>query len=727
MNRKWGKKWMAAMLSISMVIGMFPGVGNPVRVLADEPPGQAVTQADTSNADNSGKDKYGFNLTTPSSFNANDGENPYGSGYSAFNEKMEAFLWYRSSGKNRNAETYNYTKSSDIKGYYVGPDSKRNNNGFMQSRTASGAADVKYVNVDGYDPYGTGRDNMVALVGASLGKDPQLVVARYSASGKGQELRKTFSLGSGDDNDWLRDNQLEKYSAYKNYFTLKAGDFDGDGDEDIAVYVPKRGDPYIMILDGITLSPISDNIPVRSFMGNTGADMAGKFTNNGKTARATINMSIETSDINRDGKDEILLVGSYSNIHDDSDGKKLQQRSSVFACYKVENKKPQQMNKYVMDKDTCSVYMRYASVAAGDIDFDGFPEVVVAGVYSDNDGPDGDKSGSNKKYMLVTLKYDPNEEVETLIPSGGNVMDMCNFVNAGFDKDDNVHPLPALTCAAVNGRNDAEQVFLDGVFWKFENESWKKDYTAKVCQSSDKGIGGYIISDTWVDGCVAGNFDENDLGIEQVLYTTGYKQQSFNRYFYRVNMSGKEQNKDSSTGICTPGSYFDSTSNELVRHVGMSDFPCLAIAAVDADKDTDVFTFKSKKYTYSNVDILAVLQAAPYFGELQDNYYNGNIGETLYGKVSGKGTVTSKTKMASIGAYASFSIGSSALQFHTEASYTHDWEWSYEDELSHEYSISFENDGTKNQVVLYRTPVILYEYVITPADGSASYTMEVGV
>jgi len=65
---------------------------------------------------------------------------------------------------------------------------------------------------------------------------------------------------------------LEKYSAYKNYFTLKAGDFDGDGDEDIAVYVPKRGDPYIMILDGITLSPISDNIPVRSFMGNTGAD-----------------------------------------------------------------------------------------------------------------------------------------------------------------------------------------------------------------------------------------------------------------------------------------------------------------------------------------------------------------------------------------------------------------------------------------------------------------------
>ena len=102
-----------------------------------------------------------------------------------------------------------------------------------------------------------------------------------------------------------------------------------------------------------------------------------------------------------------------------------------------------------MDKDTCSVYMRYASVAAGDIDFDGFPEVVVAGVYSDNDGPDGDKSGSNKKYMLVTLKYDPNEEVETLIPSGGNVMDMCNFVNAGFDKDDNVQDIAEKVSYAV--------------------------------------------------------------------------------------------------------------------------------------------------------------------------------------------------------------------------------------------------------------------------------------
>lgn len=719
------KRLLSLALSAVMAVSMLSGVS----ITAKADTGKNDTTETGSGTETNGKDKYGFNLSVPSSFDANDGENPYGNGYSAFNKKMEAFLWYRSSNDNRNAQTYNYTQNGQITGNSkIGPGGA---SGTLQYSVLSGKTNMKYVNLDAYDAYGSGHDNMVVAVGATLGKSPQLMVARYSASGNSSDSRqRIIDLGSGDDNDWLRDSQLEKYSANKNYFAVKAGDFDGDGDEDVAVYVPRRGNPYVILLDGRTLEPLYGNgnsqIYLSSFMGSVGAQMAGKFTNNGKTSRATINMSIETADVDRDGVDELLLLGSYSDIHDDSDGKKLTARSSVLAYCKTDGQ-PRCSQKFTFDKNIfqSDIYLRYASVAAGDIDYDGYPEIVVAGEFTTKDGPNGDGSiGSNKKYIVATLDSANKDGKLSVGPS--SQIEMSSFVKTGYDADDCVHPLPALTCVAVNGRNDAEQIFLDGLFLKYDGSSWSVDYTAKTCRSSDRGIGGYIISDTWVDNCVAGNFDENDLGIEQVMYTTGYKERSRNQYFYRVQMSGKTQ-KNNSDGTSCAGDYADSETNELVRHVGMSDYPCITLAAVDADNDTDVFTYTSKKYTYSNVDVMAVLQAAPYFDELKDDYFNGTLGETLYGKTSGSGTASQKTSSTSVGAYVSVSVEAPFMKFQSETSFTHEWEKTYEDELSTEYTISFGNDGTKNQVVLYRTPVILYDYIVTPADGSEPYTMTVGI
>ena len=668
-------------------------------------------------------DKFGFDTSIPSTFDANDGKNPYGSGVQTFNTKSEAFIW-RQSGSNLNASTFNYAKKDKLTETEIG---KVDDNKHRISTSLSGkSGQYRYVSTKGYDPYGTGHDNMVAMVGCDYGKESRLVVARYNGNGTGS-TSTYFSLknNSKEEADWL--GSVPQW-AYKNYFTLTTGDFDGDGKDEIAVYVPQGGTPHISILDGVSLKEKS-TIPLQDFMGKTGAELSSKMKVDDDTARCTIQISMDVADINRDGEEDLLIVGSYADIVKNASGKELENRSSVFACYlgKKGGIETSYFTKGTLDQSVTGYYFRTAAVSAGDIDFDGFPEVVIAGNISSSNKPDlkGESIDGldGSSYAITTYAFDTNTNELNL--GSTSKVSMKAFTKDGFYKDDNIHTIPALTCAAVNGMNEAEQVFLSGTFYKYEQGQWKEDYTAPFAGEADNGIRGYIISNTWIDQCVAGNFDENDLGIEQVLYTAGYKQSLAGYYFYRVKFSGK--NTKVENDITTANEWYSNEKeNEFaVYHCGKGSKPGLAIATVDVDNDTDTFEYTQKEYTYSNVQVAAILQAAPYFEDLKDNY--DSLGSTSFGIVKGNSTSQSQTITASVGGYATFAIGSDALKFSTEASYTHGWEWEYEKELSQEFEFGF-TAAEENSVVLRRTPIILYHYTVHPADTTKEpYDMTVGI
>ena len=669
---------------------------------------------------------FGFKISAPANFDENDGENPYGNGIQTFNVKSEAFIW-RQDGSQLNASTYNYTASDQLSGKKFGilGDSYK-----KVTSLSRGSGEYRYVSTKAYDPYGNGRDNMVAMVGCDYGKHSDLTVARYNAAGSGSKS-VNFSLAkdSGQEDDWL--DSVPQW-AYTNFFTLTTGDFNGDGKDEIAVYVPRGKDPYISILDGNTLEE-KKWIYLEDFLGKTGANLSTEMHVDSSTARCTPQISMDAADIDRDGVEDLVIVGSYADIVNDSDGNKLKERSSVVACYKgtetllnSHNELSGAFMSETLNQKNTGKYFRTASVAAGDIDFDGFPEIVVAGNFSSTDEADKSEEAldslNNTEYAIKTFDYSPGSKKIT----GGDTatVTMNELTNDGFYSSDDIQHCPALTCVKANGMNAAEEIFLAGSFYSYTAGKWAEDHKTKYCSESDNGIRGYTITNTWVDQCVAGNFDENNLGIEQVLFTIGYKQTATQDYFYRLNISGK--NTKTEDKITEANEWYDSDNDDTyaVYHAGKGSKPSVALAAVDIDQDTDTFVYARKEFTCSNVQVAAILQAAPYFEDIKDEY--NDLGGVSFGHTEGTGDSTTRKTTAQAGAYVAFEIGSSALKFQSEASFTHEWEWEYEDETTQEFVFEF-SASEKNSVVLYSTPAILYHYTVYPADGSDSYDMVIAI
>ena len=656
-------------------------------------------------------DQYGFNTETPSDFHANDGANPYGNGYTAINPIMEPFV-FRSADESMNVSYWNDVKPSEGNGLSSGKQVT------IESRNSECAAD--FVVSKAYDPAGSGHDYMVAMVG--LQRD-EIIVWSYNTRTKQKSSDFVLEKFSGNDLDWF--DKIEQWE-YTSFFNLTAGDFDGDGTDEIAVYVPKRGKPYVKILDANTNGTFSEitgqeKIYYDTFM--EGANVSSEFTNDGRIERAMVQGSLEAADLDRDGKDELVVLGSFADLHDDSNTKSIKDRSSSLAIFKLSGDKMTQWgDSFKMNNGV--TYLRTASCAAGDIDYNGFPEIVVAGYYTTSATSD-DLNGEN--FAMTTLAYNTKTGKMSMGPV--STVDMNNFVDDGLYTGDTVQAPPALTCVAIDGRNSKEGVFLEGNMFFYDTSEFVYDHVYSKYQSSDDGIDGYIISNTWMETAVAGNFDGNALGIEQVYYTTGYKQMATDDCFYVLNVMGKGT-KTTGSGdneITEPGDYYDKHWQYVHYHEDSDDHLFVSLAAVDADDDTDTMKYSSKEYTYTNVNVLAVLQAAPYFEDLKDSYPD-NTGATTFGKTTGSGESTSSTKSAEAGVFLSAEIPLGLVaKLTTEAAYTHEWQWEYEEETTIEYGIQFEGGFMEDSVVLYRTPVTLYYYDVYPAGGGSSYKMTVGI
>lgn len=690
-------------------------------------------------------DQYGFNLETPEDFDAKDGQNPYGAGEVALNPIMEPFV-LSSSNSDMHVDYWN-----DVNLY--------GNSALDGDRVSlvsqSGGSDVNMMVSKAYDPDGSGHDYMAAVLGIS--GDSKLVLWYYNTRTKEKSERYTVHQFGGEGADWFGSiNQWE----YTSYFTLTAGDFDGDGGDELAVYVPERGNPYVQILkpSGNTYQPVQQ-IPYTEIMGDY-AKISDNFTNNGDSKRSMVQASLEAADLDRDGKEELVILGAFADLPEGGNVGSIPDRSSRLGIYRLvsgdkeaseEKDTPQNAS---ADQDTFKmerwgdafalnnsgssefsitpIFMRTASCAAGDIDNDGFPELVVAGYYAGgnakNDGLDGGQ------FAMVTMKYEtPTDDQDSGEMHLGTFqkVGMNPFVKGGLYTSDAVQAPPALTCVAVDGRNAAEQVFLAGTMYSY-NDTWIEEKIAHDCRENTKWAdNAKMITNAYVQTAVAGNFDGNNMGIEQVYYTRGLKQNLMNYYWYDICVLGRVvEDKDGEDTVVVgsdgKGTWFDRRYGWVHRHRKGDKNLFLSLAAVDADDDTDTIVYKRKEFTYTDANVMAILQAAPYFEDLKDNYYDG-VGETVFGQTQGSGGSTSTTKSASAGAYFNSEIPLPFMKIEISASYTHDWEWEYEKETTIEYSLDFSGGQMEDSVVLYRTPMTLYYYDVHPAGGGKTKSMTVGI
>ncbi len=183
----------------------------------------------------------------------------------------------------------------------------------------------------------------------------------------------------------------------------------------------------------------------------------------------------------------------------------------------------------------------------------------------------------------------------------------------------------------------------------------------------------------------------------------------------------------------TPGTTRLSTINlfdgsqPVKTDVNSSYTLCLA----NTDDDTSYMTYTGKHYyTYSDPQVLAVLASPPYFSDLLDrDDLSGNYAEssTTYSSMKGTENGTSSSSTISVGAYVSFEqefsvFGVKIGSVEAEAAFTSGFTYETEHTSSLEQSITYETTSGEDRVAFYSIPMEIYEYTSYIPDGTGKYT-----
>ena len=190
---------------------------------------------------------------------------------------------------------------------------------------------------------------------------------------------------------------------------------------------------------------------------------------------------------------------------------------------------------------------------------------------------------------------------------------------------------------------------------------------------------------------------------EQIVFTTCQKRASHNQYFYKTytyKKTGKSFWKCDSTGyrISKKGNAYTS------------------LCAPDIDSDSTIARIKDVSLTYTEPEVLALLESTPYFSEVDE----GDIGnsETAYGKENGEGTSVSTAEGLTTNIVAGFEwsvddicagfVCGAGFETSVEQGYT----WETATSTTKKFSLNYSNDTGENQVIVYRRPVTTYRYEI---------------
>lgn len=365
-----------------------------------------------------------------------------------------------------------------------------------------------------------------------------------------------------------------------------------------------------------------------------------------------------------------------------------------------------------------------ASLTCGDLDGDGDVDLFLAGMLGKFGTWKKDASMVNE---TITM-YAPYMYVGKMTNVGGTFAKSTNgtirsngWTYGGYHDADNVWQRLAVEAVAVNGRGRGakELVFVNGTLYDVSNNKPVAVYTGGYFGSSDDGASSTTrISNCDIQSIAVGNFDGNKAGREQVVFTIALKHKNNNEsHLLTGYMRGIKYNDKTVNGEIkeygTAGGYDCLVPTDSYVNTNAQNAVSFLVIPVDKNNDGVLAKYRGVTYAYTDPDVKAVLQAAPYFDEVMDAGNN----ETEY--VLTESYELSDWDSDSV----SFSIGySTEFNFlggkaSIETGYALDWTKSFERSLHEEWSQSFSAQAY-NSVVVSRTPVFVYEYDIQNADGT---------
>lgn len=564
------------------------------------------------------------------------------------------------------------------------------------------------------DAKGEGQKRYVAVLGYWLGgKRLEICIADKD----GNRVSNTYAIGGEKTLDYL-----EQADAFEDtgFVSVAAGDFNGDGKDTVIAYAPlmesDSEQPQLWefsIGSNMQLEKTGTVCNIFDILGT--GNIATKHSNNGKVFRNTPVVQMTTADTDKDSVDELVVTAGMNNTKADVNNR----QSRMFIYDNITEEEKSYWNK-TFELDTKGYNngnqrLRWASSSVGNLVMTGsgadYPEIITAGWVDKKTNKDADLTHDIGAYVTSCSKTTKkgNSAIGTYAKSevpaiGSNGQpQVSGFTKDGHYRDD-VQSLVVVDTFAADGVNAKASVLIMDTIYTYEagkglNEEYRTDYF----NHSDNGIGTSIITNGLVQDAVSGNFSGNEEGREQIVFTTCQKRASKNQYFYKTytyKKTGKSFWQCNSTGyrISKKGNAYTS------------------LCAPDIDSDSTIARIKDVSLTYTEPEVLALLESTPYFSEVDE----GDIGnsETAYGKENGEGTSVSTAEGLTTNIVAGFEwsvddicagfVCGAGFETSVEQGYT----WETATSTTKKFSLNYSNDTGENQVIVYRRPVTTYRYEI---------------
>ena len=615
-------------------------------------------------------------------------------------------------------------------------------NTFAKNKSGSSGTfsnpNYKLMQAVSFDPTGSGRRDHVAFVGVSGQDKKGYMWVIDTTKGTDSDLSGLVAIG---DFSYMFDAGTFEVPTYSNrsFLNIVAGDFDGDGKESIVVYTPesyKAGGCRIQQwdYDGGSLSQRGKSNSL--LMGYYNVHPWNDVEDSEGNQRRKLGVSMAVGDFNGDCVDDLAVL-SYCHRLPSDEAQIDYYRPVVKIVYgtkgdtgsSIVTKSAAQSEEFYTSKGRSGGRDRYefpvgASLTCGDFDGDGDVDLFLAGMlgklgtWKKNNQQVNETIDMNAGYLYIgKLSNSGNGFVKTT----NQAIESNGWTDGGYHNADDVWQQLAVESVAINGkgRGAKELVFLSGTLYDASNNKPVAVYTGDYFKSADDGAGSTTrISNCDIQSIAVGNFDGNTAGREQVVFTIALKHKNNNESHLL-------------TGYMRGTNYKDTTVNGEIKEYGTAGgYDCLVptdsyvntdaqnavsflVIPVDKNNDGVLAKYRGVTYAYTDPDVKAVLQAAPYFDEVMDAGNN----ETEY--VLTESYELSDWDSDSV----SFSIGySTEFKFlggeaSIETGYALDWTKSFERSLHEEWSQSFSAQAY-NSVVVSRTPVFVYEYDIQNADGT---------
>ena len=737
------------LLTFLLVLAMLPVNGLSVR-------------ADDTNAAASMFDQI-INQGEPSGFSA-DGVDPYGYGtgvpftLSAANELVVYGSSESSSTDFFSFNSYDNLQYYDLEGadfLSAGKINKTYN--YWESNVATKKA-LNAPQLVSFDPKGIGRKDHLAVLGVNFtGSSASLCLCVYDNNGQGTQLGQ-LEIGSVN---WMRNaGEYFTYYSVKNYYSITAGDYDGDHKDTLVVYGCLDGWGLGLFEikaqennGGLSLEKVNQSamrnllMPVYDGSGdNSEIQQVNTFvtsTGSSNTYRKLCG-EVATGDMNGDHVDDLAVLtyhagkflGCYPYLEADGNNNPIvvEERtwdpSSPYVSYQLGEKGSSTsvisrktggswVHQYTGDSKYDFDSVAAPSLAVGEITGDQKSEIIVGGYLKKIKSGASGKQKVDNEDTTVLVSYKASEACLTDGPSNWNMTTAELMKNGFYESDHDIFNKSTVVTAAIDGRGMPGYVFVNGMLARVSSQSFETVIYGNGLEQDPFSSSDYYSSrasnaytNVWIDSVAVGNFDGGIDGKEEIIYSIGVKTKSADKFCFDMgeiyltgegNISSRVQMLQHPAAN-TPGN-LTAEGKEL----------CLALCSVDNDYDGMIAKYVGKTWFYSDPEIVALLQAAPYFKVMKDANALYTPGTTSYSVTESYSLERTSSNSVSFGVGGTHALGGTIGGYEVKAGYALDW--SEEFTKTQTTSTTITQTAGENSVVISRTPVIIYYYHYMNEEG----------